>query len=128
MAAAPDLAAVVGRERPLGQRLHERTAITPIRILLDDAEPFEAAQHDVVAAVGQPLDMRHDAAAADGVNRWPPLVVLVPARPQQHHPDQPVARHGVGHHLAIARFEDVQRQEDIGEEDDVRQRKQGQKI
>ena len=37
---------------PLRQRLDERAAVAALVILVDDAEPLDPAQHDVVAAVG----------------------------------------------------------------------------
>ena len=97
-------------------------------ILLDDPEPLHPAQDDVVAAVRQPLVVRQHAAAADRIDRRPPLVIAIPSRPQQHHPDHAVAGERIGDHLAIARLEDVERQEHVGEEDDVRKGKQRQKI
>jgi hypothetical protein len=102
-----------------------RAPIAPRPILVDDAEAFEPAQHDVEAAVGQRFDVRDDAAAADRIHRRRALVVAVPARPQQHHADHAVAGHRVRHHLAISRLEDVQREKDVGEEHNVRQRKSG---
>ena len=97
-------------------------------ILLDDPEAFEPAQDEVVAAVGQPLDVGQHAAAADRIDRRPSLVVPVPSRPQQHHPDHAIAGQRVGDHVAVARLEDVQRQEHVGEEDDVGQREQRQQV
>jgi hypothetical protein len=90
--------------------------------LLDDPEPLYAAQDDVVAAVAQLLVMRDHPAAADRIDRRPPFVVALPAGAQQHHPDHPIALDGVGDHLPVARLEDVERQKDVREEHDVRQR------
>ena len=103
------------RSGALGQRLDLRAPVAARVIFLEDPEPLEAAQHDVVAAVGQPLDVRDDAAAADRIDRRPSLVVVLPARPQQHHADHPVAGERVGHHLPVPRLEDVQRQKDVRE-------------
>jgi hypothetical protein len=54
-----------------------------------------------------------------------PLVILLPARLEERHRDQPLPRQGVRRHLPVARLEDVQRQEHAREEDDVRKRKHG---
>ena len=95
----------------LDDRLDAREPVGPAVVLAGDPELLEAAQHDVVAAVGEPLDVRDDARAADRVDRRPPLVVALPPGPQQHHADHAIAVERVGHHLAVARLEDVQRQE-----------------
>ena len=51
-----------------------------------------AAQDDVVAAVGETLDVRDHAAAADRIHGRPSFVVVFPSGPQQHHADHAVAR------------------------------------
>ena len=56
-ALAQDRRAIGGVERLLAQRLDRRAAVAARVIFLDDPEPLDAAQHDVVAAVGQPLDV-----------------------------------------------------------------------
>ena len=66
--------------------------------------------------------MGDHAGAADRVDRRPPVVIRLPAGPQQHHPDDPIAAQRLRHHLPVARLEDVQRQEDVGKEHHVRQR------
>jgi len=120
--------AVVVSQRHLEHRLDVRAPIAPRPILVDDTEAFEPAQHDVEAAVGERFDVGDDAAAADRIHRRRALVVAVPARPQQHHADQAVAGHGIRHHLAIPRLENVQREKHVGEEHDVRQWEQRKQV
>ena len=49
------------------------------------------------------------------------MIVLLPALAQKRHADQAGTAGGVADHLAIAGLEDVERQHDLREEDDVRQ-------
>ena len=89
-----------------------------------DAEPFEPAQHDVEPAVVERLGVRDDSGAPDRENRRPPLVVGFVSGLQQHHPDDPVAAERIADHRAIPRLENVQRQEHVREENDVREREE----
>src|SRR5205823_6083342 len=89
---------------------------------------FHAAEHDVVAAVVLFLHVRDHAAASDRINRRIAFVGRVPTGTQQHHADHPVAVECIRNHLPVPRFEDVQGKKHVGEEDDVRQRKQREKV
>ena len=75
-------------------------------------------------AAWKPLHVSDDAAAADRVHGRASLVIVFPPRLQQHHPDHAIARDRVGHHLAVPRFEDVERQEHVGEEHNVGEREE----
>ena len=94
-------------------------------ILLDDPEPFDAPEHDVVPAVLQPLGVRDDAAAANRIHRRLPLVIALPAGFQKHHAEHSIAGERVPDHLAIARLEDMERQEHVRKKDDVGKREEG---
>ena len=116
----------VARQRRLSERFDHRAPVTPAIVFRDDPEPFDAAQNHVVAAVRQALDVGHHAAAADRVHRRASLVLALPARPQQHHPNHAIAGFPVRDHFAISRLEDMQRQKHVRKEDDVRKGKEGQ--
>ena len=47
--------------------------------------------------------------------------MLLPARREQGHGDQPVAFQGVGDHLLVAGLENVERQAEMGKQNDVGQ-------
>ena len=47
-------------------RVDARQAIGPAVVFVEDAELLEALQHDVVAAVAQPLGVGDEAGAATG--------------------------------------------------------------
>jgi len=97
-------------------------------ILADDSKPFDSPQDDVEPPIVQALRVRDDAAAPDGIHRRTPLVVALPARPQQHHADHPIRVERVGHHVAIARLEDVERLKDVREKHDIGEGKNRQKL
>ncbi len=119
---------VVRGELALDQRFDDAAPVAPGVVFLQHAESLHAAQDHVVAAVAQALEMRDDPAAADRIHRRAPFVVVLPARFEQHHADHVIAAQRVSHHVAIALLEDMQRQKDIREEDDARQRKQREQI
>ena len=98
-----------------GSGVDVREPVRPAGVLAGDAELLDAAQHDVVAAVGERLGVGDHAGAADREDRRPALVVRLVARLQQHHADDAIALQRVGHHRAVARLEDVQRQEHVRE-------------
>ena len=83
------------------------------------AEALHALQDDVEAAIGQAFGMGDEPDAAHRVDGRPALVFRLESGLEQRHPDHPVARQGVFRHRAIARLEDVERQEHAREEDDV---------
>ena len=87
--------------------------------------PLQAAQHQVVASIIQPLDVRDQPRASRRVDRWPPLVIGLLAWLQHHHADDAIPVQGLRHHLSIPRLENMQRQEHVGEQDDVREREEG---
>jgi len=77
-------------------------------ILLEDPEALDPPQHDVVAPVRKPFDMREDAAAADGEHGRPAFVVALEPRAQEHHSNHSIAGNRVGDHVAIPGLENVQ--------------------
>jgi hypothetical protein len=97
-------------------------------ILPYDADTLHASQDDVVAAVVKALDVGDDAAAPDRKDRRPALVARFPFRLDQHHRNQAVALQDVRDHLAIARLEDVQREEHVRKQHHVREREQGKQV
>ena len=103
----------------LRETLDVSDPVRPRVVFVLDAEALRPLQHDVEPAVRQPLVVRDDARAADVEHGRPAFVVLFEPWTQQHHSDQPVAVERVHDHRAIPRLEDVQRQVDAGEEDDV---------
>ena len=90
-----------------------------------DAHPRPAAQHQVVAAVGQRLGQHDLAHPGDGrhLGRAVELVVLAQL---EGHGQQLVALQHVPGQLAVARLEDVQGQEGVGQQHHVPQREHGQ--
>ena len=72
---------------------------------------------------GMVLDDR--AGAAERVDRRPAVVVLLVPGLEENDADRAARLQRVFHHLAVARLEDVQRQRRPGEQDDVRQREEG---
>jgi len=94
---------------------------------LQNPDALETPQHDVVPSVGERIDMRDEPAAPDGIHGRTPRLHLH-ARAKQHHPDHPIAGDGIGDHLAVARLEDVQWEEHVRKENNVRQGEEGEKI
>ena len=93
-------------------------------LALDDELP-QPAEHDVEPAVGQLLHAYHLAHSAGREDGRPPVVVRLPALAQERHADQAGAARRIADHLPIARLEDVEREHDLREQDDVRQREDG---
>jgi len=108
----------------LGRRPPVRAGL----VFAGDAEAIEAAENDVVAAVWKLFAMRDQSAAPDAVHRRPPFIVGFPPFAEQRHPDHAVGCERVGHHLAVPRLEDVERQKDPGEKHHGGKRKQRQEI
>ena len=92
--------------------------------LVRDAEFFQSAQHDVVAAVRETVGMRDEAGAAHRIDRRRTLVIALPSRTQHHHADQPFAVERIGDHRAVSRLENMQREQRGGEQHHVRERKE----
>jgi len=123
----PDDGAIFRRGLAFCERLDGGAPIAAAVILLEDAKPIDAAKYDIVPAVGELFDVRHHTAAPDRIHGRLPFVIGFPARPQQDHSDQPIVGDSIGHHLAITRLENVQRQEHVWKQDDVWQRKDWEK-
>ena len=94
--------------------------IRRLTLHLDDARAAQAFEHDVRGAVLE-FDMSDDAAhAREGAGRFVVVgreAVLVQLRDREH----AAAGEGLLEHLAIARFEDAQRQKLLRQEDAVAQ-------
>jgi len=100
----------------------------PVRvavILAGNPEPFETAQDDVEPTVVERLGVRDDPGAADRKHWRSSLVVRLMPRPQQDHADDTVPAKRIADHCPVSRLEDMERQEYVWEEDDARERKEG---
>ena len=130
--------AAQGGEDPLAQRVEGRRVAHGVGELLDGGEAVGLAglllehpeaglpeEQDVVPPVVEPLVLDDRPGAAERVDRRPPLVVLLVPGLEEDDADRAVRPERVLDHLPVARLEDVQRQRRPGEEDDVRQREEG---
>ena len=98
-------------------------AVGTIEVLLVRHELADALEEDVGAPVGK-LDLaNHPPRAADGVDvTRRPATALFTA--EEDHADQIIRFRDLLHHQTISWLEDVQRQEHLWKEHDVRQRKE----
>jgi hypothetical protein len=86
---------------------------------LDEAHPRHAFQQEIVTPVGQALGMDDAARAGDIVDLGLRRHSRIDTRGtglEQHHRQGTVAVESVGHHLTIARLEDVQGEDGTGKE------------
>jgi len=71
---------------------------------------LDPAQDDIGSPILQCLGVADQSCAADRVDRGRLLDIVTPPL-EQDHADDPVSAQRIGQHLAVARLEDVQRQE-----------------
>ena len=86
--------------------------------------PLQAQHQHVVGAVGQVVVGGDPAEAGHRIERRPAFVILLPARRQHGHGDQPVVGQGVFEQIAVARLENVKRLHHVGKQHQVRQREE----
>ena len=78
----------------------------------------------IVSAVFEPLPAGDLSDAHDRFDLRLAVIVLFPARAEQRHRDEPLARQGVGGHGLVSLLKNMERQNRPREEDHVGQRKQ----
>lgn len=100
-------------------------AVEPIRgEFFGEADPGEAAQAEVEAAVRQLLMPADAAEARHRFDLRLRVVLVLPTRLQHHQRNELVAFQRIGEQLAVARLEDVQPLHHVREEHEVRQREE----
>ena len=103
-------------------------ALLRARDLRENPEACLTDEQDVEGAVLPLLDMRDPAETAHEEDRGIAGHRVDAVRADGDHADLLRAREGVARHLAIARLEDEERHRAVRQQDDIREREQGQRV
>jgi hypothetical protein len=95
------------------------------RHLSFDHNPPQSPKHDIGTAIRQHLGLDDLAGPCHGMDRRAAIVILLPSRPQKDHCQPPLPGETIREHLPVAGLKDMQRQQGVGKEDHVGQRKDG---
>ena len=124
-----ELAFNMGRRGDGNDRLEARPSIRLLGILMENLRPLDAAQEQVVSTAAELLALENAADAGDGMDRGFQRVIegFEPVA-QKGDGDQAASTKCVGHHIAIARLKNVQRNDGLGKQDHVGQWKHGNEL
>src|SRR5207302_9711454 len=86
------------------------------------AKPRFAFAHDVHSSVFKTFDLGNPRRYADAVNRV--LGFLFGAAAKDHQPERLIAIDTASHHQLVTFFKDVERNEDVGKQDEIGKRKE----